>query len=350
MLKLPASRLSELFSRIAGERKLYLPVLSNGVPEFNEWTPAATLALYRLNTVKSPKDFFFPQSEDIVTFKTNKKEISIEENRNPAEAFAIFGVRSCDAESLKILDRVFLNDPIDTFYQSRRQNGVIITSACFEPEETCFCGTFKIDPLSTGGDIATWLLQDTLYWKSLTERGNELTDKVKGLFENAGKSDEELIASAQAKTKELLAKLPFHDLCLEKYSSEQLLDLFNSSLWGNLNPTCLSCGTCTFICPTCHCYDIQDFNTGNEIQRFRCWDSCMYSDFTLMAHGNPRPNQLQRFRQRYMHKLVYYPEKNEGVTACVGCGRCVVKCPISMNIVKVIKALGTSGNDVKGGI
>ena len=66
----------------------------------------------------------------------------------------------------------------------------------------------------------------------------------------------------------------------------------------------------------------------------------MYSDFTLMAHGTPRPNQLERFRQRFMHKLVYFPANNEGMYSCVGCGRCVNKCPVSMNIAKVIKALG----------
>ena len=75
------------------------------------------------------------------------------------------------------------------------------------------------------------------------------------------------------------------------------------------------------------------------IKRFRCWDSCMYSDFTKMAHGNPRLTQKERFRQRFMHKLVYYPENNNGTFGCVGCGRCLASCPISMNIVKVMKKL-----------
>ena len=66
----------------------------------------------------------------------------------------------------------------------------------------------------------------------------------------------------------------------------------------------------------------------------------MYSDFTMMAHGTPRPTQLEKFRQRFMHKLVYFPSNNEGMYSCVGCGRCVRKCPIHMHIVKVIKALG----------
>ena len=68
----------------------------------------------------------------------------------------------------------------------------------------------------------------------------------------------------------------------------------------------------------------------------------MYSDFTLMAAENSRHTQLQRYRQRFMHKLVYFPANNEGVYSCVGCGRCVEKCPQGLNIVRVIKALGVN--------
>ena len=115
---------------------------------------------------------------------------------------------------------------------------------------------------------------------------------------------------------------------------------FIQAAWDALSATCLGCGTCTFVCPTCQCYDIKDFNTGSGVIRFRCWDSCMYSDFTKMAHGNNRLTQKERFRQRFMHKLVYFPENNDGVFSCVGCGRCLAKCPISMNIVKVMKKIG----------
>ena len=76
------------------------------------------------------------------------------------------------------------------------------------------------------------------------------------------------------------------------------------------------------------------------IQYNRTIFACMYSEFTKMAHGNNRLTQKERFRQRFMHKLVYYPENNDGLFSCVGCGRCLAKCPISMNIVKVMKKIG----------
>ena len=118
------------------------------------------------------------------------------------------------------------------------------------------------------------------------------------------------------------------------------MDRFNSPVWEELYKPCLACGTCTFVCPTCQCYDIKDYDTGHGVKRYRCWDSCMYSDFTMMAHGNNRNSQMQRFRQRFMHKLVYNPLRNDGEFSCVGCGRCLKKCPNSLNIVKVAKTLG----------
>lgn len=335
MLKLSTSRLQELFSMIDGERALYLPVESVGYVQFDKWTPQVRVRLDCLNTVKSPKSFFFPHVDDVATFKIQGKNIEVTDESNTATSFALFGVRACDGASLKILDKIFLRDPVDTFYQTRHENSLIITTACFEPEETCFCSAFGLDALEPGGDIATWVVDDAIYWKPLTAKGEELTDKVKGIFEE---TEDLAVKNRQTIAKEIFDQLPLRNLNLEKFKNADLMNKFDSKVWADLAPACLSCGTCTFICPTCHCYDIQDFDTGGKIIRYKCWDSCMYSDFTMMAHGNPRTTQLERFRQRYMHKLVYFPENNDGVYACVGCGRCVQKCPVSMNIAKVIVA------------
>ena len=154
------------------------------------------------------------------------------------------------------------------------------------------------------------------------------------------------MAEEQAAIRAIIEKLPLSHLDLSRFKPENTMELFDSPIWEELYKPCLACGTCTFVCPTCQCYDIRDFDGGKAgIQHYRCWDSCMYSDFTMMAHGNMRTSQLQRFRQRFMHKLVYYPANNDGMYSCVGCGRCVSKCPSSLNIVKVIKKLGGEGNE-----
>jgi ferredoxin len=344
MLKLSKDKIGELFQRIASDRKLYLPLERGGQVDFGLWTPEAVVRLDQLKTIKSVKDFFFPQTENIVAFKRKGKEISIIENRDAEEPFIVFGVRGCDARSLDVLDRVFLCDPVDSFYRARRENGIVVSMACGEPEETCFCGVFGVDAAAPQGDAVIRIIGETLYWESKTEKGDALTSAIKDLFEETTESDAEIVRDQDERTRNICDALPLNSLSLEGFNGDALKETFNSPLWSELSQACVGCGTCTYVCPTCQCYDIQDFDTGHGIRRFRCWDSCMYSDFTLMAHGNPRKSQVDRFRQRFMHKLIYFPANNDGMYSCVGCGRCVAKCPISMNITKVIRALGVEVN------
>ena len=258
----------------------------------------------------------------------------------PSEQFVLFGVRACDAKSFDILDKVFLAEPADQFYQARRENGIVITTACGAPEETCFCKIFGIDAANPGGDISTWIVDGHLYWEPVTEKGKAFTEEIEDLFETAD------TAAVEAQKKEIsgiMEQLPLTNLSLDGWNGDATKEKFDDPRWAELSEACLGCGACTFGCPTCQCYDVRDYDTGHGIQRFRCWDSCMYNDFTMMAHGTNRPTQLQRFRQRFMHKLVYFPANNDGEYSCVGCGRCVSKCPISMNIAKVIKAFGGDG-------
>ena len=335
MKKLSLSNLNELISAIAEKEKLYIPMdNSAGQAAFSLWSDGAVLSK-KCNTVRSAKDLFFPQVENLVNFKVTGKQIEIIENRDPAEPFVIFGVRACDCRSFDILDRVFLSAPTDSYYQTRRENSVIITLACSHPSQTCFCGAFGIDAADPAGDITCWMSEDTLYWRANTEKGVALTESI-SLLESCSA---DAVSLLQEKYRNNMDRLPLKDLDLNGFDESNMLKLFNSERWASLSESCLGCGTCTFICPTCQCYDIQEFNTGSEIKRFRCWDSCMYSDFTKMSAGQPRPTQKERFRQRFMHKLIYYPNNNEGIYGCVGCGRCLQKCPVNANIVKVIKPL-----------
>ena len=335
MKKIALSELNKLFAAISAENRLFIPADdSTGQAKFTLWQEGVTLS-EKLNTVRSAKDLFFPQVEGLVKFKVSGKTMEIIESRDPVESFVVFGVRACDCRSFDILDSVFLSDPADTFYQTRRENGTVITLACSKPAETCFCGAFGIDAANPAGDVTCWMDTDFLYWRDNTDKGAALTAKLTMLAD----CDDDAVIPIQNKARDILNKLPLKDLDLSGFEGEKLLELFHSNVWDELSESCLGCGTCTFVCPTCQCYDVQDFDNGKEVRRFRCWDSCMYSDFTMMAHGTNRPTQKERFRQRFMHKLVYYPSNNDGVFGCVGCGRCLQKCPIHMNIVKVAKKL-----------
>ena len=337
MLKCSLDKINLLFAEIAKNATLYLPVDQNdGSAAYKEWAEG-TVWSNALNTVRSPKDFFFPQTEDLMQFKTEGKNIEVIDIRKACEDFVIFGVRACDVKSFDILDRVFLSEPVDSFYASRRSKGIIISLSCSRPSETCFCKTFGINPAEPTGDISAWKNDTDIYFEANTEKGKNLLDKLSALTEEC---DDTAVAEQKAKTNAIMDKLPLKNLTTDGFGGGKTSELFNAPEWDELSQSCLGCGTCTFVCPTCQCYDIKDFNTGNGVIRYRCWDSCMYSEFTKMAHGNNRLTQKERFRQRFMHKLVYYPENNDGMFSCVGCGRCLAKCPISMNIVKVMKKIG----------
>ena len=299
MVQFPVAKLNDFFALVAKNSDVYLPVTNKRTneAEFSKWTTGVELS-DKLNTVRSAKDFFFPQTENMAEFKM---------------------------------------DPVDTYYKDRREHGTVITLACSETKPTCFCKLFNIDPANPAGDASAWITNSTVFIEANTEKGEKLLALLSDFAQNAQPSS---VDTYKKEIAAVMEKQPFAHVNMEKFKGENLLELFNSPKWAHLSQSCLGCGTCTFVCPTCQCYDIRDFDTGHGIKRFRCWDSCMYSDFTKMAHGNPRLTQLERFRQRFMHKLVYHPDNHEGTYGCVGCGRCLAKCPISMNIVKVMKELG----------
>ena len=340
MRKISIDKLDEFFGAVAAANTLYLPVDAEGGARFEKWENGKKLS-NALNTVRCAKDFFFPQTENLMDFKVDGKNIEIIDTRSECEDFVIFGIRACDVKSFEVLDRVFLSEPVDSYYKNRREHGIIMSMACTKPAETCFCQTFGIDAANPEGDIVCYKTDDALYMDAKTEKGEKLLESVSGITEESDTKE----ADAQKELiGERLKKLPLANLKADAFGDGKTSEFFNAPEWKELSQSCLGCGTCTFVCPTCQCYDIKDFNTGHGIKRFRCWDSCMYSDFTKMSAGQPRLTQMERFRQRFMHKLVYYPTNNDGLFSCVGCGRCISKCPIQMNIVKVMKKLGGCKN------
>lgn len=336
MLKINKAKWPELFAALSAQGTLYLPAEADGKVDFTVWQDGTEVDLQATQTAKSIKNIFFPQIENLLDFKTDGLKLSVEQRMLPEAATIAFGVRGCDVRSFEVLDKVFLKDPVDTFYKARRENCTIVSLACSAPDETCFCGTFAIDATNPGGDVTTWLVGDDLFWQANTDKGSELTEKIKSLLVEGDAAE---VAVQQKATKEIMAKMPLADFKIAAKIPAEQEKVFNSTVWQELSGTCLSCCACTYVCPTCHCYDVRDFEVDDKVERFRCWDSCMCKDFTKMAAVNPRVSRLERFRQRYMHKLVYFPENNEGTFACVGCGRCLQKCPVNLNIVKVAKAL-----------
>jgi len=118
--------------------------------------------------------------------------------------------------------------------------------------------------------------------------------------------------------------------------NEKMAKRFNSPAFEEASRNCISCNTCAFICPTCHCFKISDEKIKDTGLRYKSYDSCNNVYFTLEAGGhNPRPAKYRRWRQRSMHKFVYYKERF-GVNLCVGCGHCAISCPVNISIFEVV--------------
>lgn len=356
MYYIDEANIDTFFSEVAKTQALYIPVddvkeeEKAGAPQskasntkganFQKWVQGAKLTKL-LKTTRSAKDFFFPKTENLVNYKVEGATITVEDPRRDIEDFVIFGVRACDAKSFSIIDAVYLKmDPVDSYYKARREHGTVITLMCNDPERTCFCSSYGLDLTNGDGDVGAWLCNGKYYFEGKTDKGQALLEKTKGVLSETCDLGELEKGKADAKAK--MGSQPLSHLDLTKLgnvSSARMMEIFDSKVWEGVSETCLGCGTCTYVCPTCMCFDVRDFCTKCGVQQVRCWDSCMYSDFTQMAAANPRLTQKERSRQRFMHKLVYYPMAHEGVFSCVGCGRCLEKCPINMNIAKVIKAL-----------
>lgn len=342
MLSIAKDKIDSLFELIGSKQPVYLPVDNNsGKADFAKWQKGTKLS-EKLKTTRSAKDFFFPKTEHLVSYEMSGKEVKVVDPRKDVEDFVIFGVRACDARGFTAIDNVYLNmNPVDSYYKNRREHGTVIVLACNEPAKTCFCSTFGIDAslAKPAGDVSCWLADGKYYFEANTDKGKAFVENAKSALEDA---DTSVVEACRKDIAEKVEKLPFAHLDLSKFQGKDMLKIFNSKIWDKVSEPCVGCGTCTYVCPTCMCFDVRDFATSNGVRQIRCWDSCMYNDFTQMAAENPRHTQKERSRQRFMHKLMYYPMAHDGMFSCVGCGRCVENCPVNMNIVKVIKAVNES--------
>lgn len=312
------------------------PVEEEGAVLFKPWQAGQKVSLRSSNSVVPPKDFFFPQTETMFKFNAaGNWEIEQAPGIGPR---VILGMRPCDIMSLKLLDPVFTGEKFnDVYYRDKRDNTIIIGVSCEEVNHNCFCTAYGNSPVNgEGADLHLTWLGDGYLVEVLTERGKELVESQSGLFAAAAG---DAVNRKEEKGKQLANRQRSVDISGVK---EKLDNMFEHPYWEEIAPKCLGCGACTYVCPTCHCFDIVDHvSQGYEGERFRCWDSCMFADFTCMAGGhNPRPSKKERVRNRFLHKLKYHNDRYN-LPGCVGCGRCLSKCPVNMDITRII-------SDVKG--
>ena len=294
------------------------------------------------NTRLSPKAVVYPQSERMFEYTLDRADSEaniLKEFPKDYSPKAVVGIRPCDIQAFQIVKRNFDNpDYRDPWWVQHFESTTLMGLGCSEPCSTCFCTEVGGGPFNQEGlDVLLFDMGKTFLVKGLTDKGEALLGKITGgspADDQALKNAEDLAASA---SKKIAASIP-----TDKLKEKTTNDLFNASFWEDIAFACLNCGTCTFLCPTCWCFDIQDEVLGKEGDRIRNWDSCMFPLFTLHGSGhNPRDSKFQRVRQRFMHKLKYYVDKYDNGVQCSGCGRCVRYCPVNIDIREVCSLMNS---------
>ena len=324
---LPKHELNALLERWSAEYAVLVPQKAGAYSEFLPFTAQSELCLEEPhNTRYPPKALFFPQSEAILKYKRNLGQL--ESIEAVPQKRVIFGIRPCDAKAVTLLDTVFAEgDNQDPFWLARRAETLLIGLGCNEPGATCFCTSTESGPFHTDG-------LDAL----LTDLGGEylielLSERVVGLFGGltpANPTQQESAQNLQQVAEQALPK------AFELDGLKDKLDrVFDQDVWAQLSESCLGCGICTFLCPTCFCFDLVD--EAQRDTRVRNWDTCMFRVYSLEASAhNPRPTRKERTRQRLMHKYSYWWE-HAGKLGCTGCGRCVRYCPVGLDIRAMLR-------------
>lgn len=334
IVKLPKENLVEFIGRLSLFGEIHAPT-KRGERSF-VFAPVRDLSEIELNytrTILPLKKYFFKHIDIMFNFCAEKGyEVPAEE---PHKKYVIFGVHPCDIHGLKILDLVLDGRYVDSYYFARRNNAAIIGLDCI-PDELCFCRSTGTDFIDTGFDLFLSDIDNSYLVRVGTSIGDDMVTAADSLFQEVEKDDRE-----KYKTKSIQRRERFQTE-IQLQDLPEIMDLeYESQVWQEVGEECLSCGTCSMVCPTCYCYAVFDeLNLdASSGQRKRRWDSCLFKDYALVAGGhNFRAERSSRVKNRYFHKQRGFVSQY-GRPSCVGCGRCKAYCPAGIDIVEVVTKL-----------
>ncbi len=338
-LKLDRNGVGQWLSKLAQDRDIYAPAVDG--PAAGTWTLLEDFTMPEIRTgvpARPVKNFLFPQPETLLEFSVVPTDpeccLTKEPSKDGERKNVVFGVRPCDARSILLNGMACKADP---YYRSNMEKNAIISLSCSTVCSTCFCSETGGSPMGTeGSDVSLSEVDGGFIARAVTDRGKELLSLAVPFGSEATDADISALESLESEVRAGSADISQPE---EKLKAKDLMELYNAPFWQELADRCINCGTCTFLCPTCYCFDIQDETLRGNGRRIRCQDSCMFPLFTLHASGhNPRGQKIQRVRNRFMHKMKYFPDRF-GPLSCVGCGRCVRDCPVNIDIREVMRKL-----------
>ena len=277
-------------------------------------------------TLLPPKKYFFPQRETLFTYDLSggfsAKGLTAE-----AKKTVIIGVHPYDIVALLHMDEIFRETKSDPYYFEKRNASIIIGVSMQKMSKWCFAPFMGCATVEHGYDLMLTDLGNRYAINVGSEKGEELLDMYAKNVTNALARDIQMVGQ---KKREIM------NLSQQKFefSSPEIIpgmlekSYGESAFWEKHSETCLACGSCVLVCPTCYCFDVKDNPdlTLESGERIRTWDGCLLEDFAKIASGeNFRPTRPTRYRHRYFKKGKYLFDRF-GFISCVGCGRCGSNC------------------------
>ena len=296
--------------------------------------------------VESAKSFLFPAKERVAVYPGVSSPPQIDLSDDAPQM--LLGVRACGLLAVEIMDHVLCEgDFADPFYTQRRERTLLLSVDCVAPAATCFCNLVGGKPYPDGAyDLNLTPLPEGYVVAIGSQEGKELVLERAHSFREATPAQlrerNQIRGASMTKLEEQNAAFkPARPL------DEALGDRDVSPEWLKIAASCVECGGCNYVCPTCHCFLLYDQIMAGKLdrnERFKAWDSCLHASFARMAgvggmKGTPRPELPLRFENRVRHKFEWFKE-NTGRVGCVGCGRCVDVCLGGCDIREVIKTIG----------
>ena len=244
-------------------------------------------------------------------------------------------MRPCDVHAQHHQERIYLgNGGYEDFYYRRMHDKVkIVLMECSKGWDDCFCvsmGTNRTDDYS----IALKAEDGRV---SLTVKDAEFEP----YFEGVQQGD---YAPAFVEKNEITLKVP------EIPNKEVLTKLKNHPMWQEFNKRCISCGSCTVACSTCTCFTTTDiiYNDNAQVgERRRTTASCQIEGFADMAGGHTfRTTAGERMRYKVLHKFHDYKARFQDYHMCVGCGRCMARCPEFISITATVDKMSEALKEI----
>ena len=324
----------DLFSRLSGKNRVFVPYNYNDKFYFGEFAPEKEDTI-ELGAIR--------QNEPFKSFISPAREKVLGESAPRPKPVIVAGVKACDLASLVLQDFVFLKgDYLDPFYAFHRNNTLIISSDCTYAKETCFCVAMDGEPYPTSYFDLNLSILDNLFLVEVgSGKGAAIIDSYKTFFKDIRTSDlnkrDACREEVSHQVKDFIKKRGTPSTSAIKGTVKKHYD--NLAMWQDHSSTCVECGACNLVCPTCHCFQLFDEKYNTKTGKGRAWDACLYKTFARVAGGaNPRIHLYERMRNRFDKKFAFFPEILS-FFACTGCGRCIDACPGDIDLREILKGL-----------